>query len=116
MRPLLVVLLIAALLTACDSGSSTATTTTALPTTTTTDQTLTLVEWPAVAKRFLRETIGNEGGTVESITCGSLRVETTCTVSWTDSQGYACDEVWPLKLTGQGVRTAEDFLFTCTRS
>jgi hypothetical protein len=111
MRPLLVVLLFAALLTACDSRSSTATTT-ALPTTTT----LTLVEWPAGAKQFLRETIANEGGTVESITCGALRVETSCTVSWTDSQGYACDEVWPLKLTGQGVRTAKDFLFTCMRS
>ena len=87
-RPLLV-LLVVALLTACDSASSTVKTT-ARPTTT--DQTLTLVAWPAVAKRFVRETVTKEGGTVESITCGALRVETTCTVSSTDSHGYACDE------------------------
>src|SRR4051794_25570496 len=104
------------LVTACDR-SSTTTPTEGRPTTTGRQSVIMVkvVEWPAAAKRFLRQTIEGQGGRAQSITCGRPTTETRCTVSWTDARGYACDVSWPLKINFEGVvRTAEEFPVICT--
>jgi hypothetical protein len=106
-------IVLTALLAACDNGSSSAPST-RTATTTGPEHKLVLVEWPAAAKRFLRQTIERQGGAVQSINCAAPAESTSCTVSWTDAHGYACDTAWPLKLTAQGVRTAKELPVICT--
>jgi hypothetical protein len=119
----ILLLAVASLLTACDRGSSTSPNDDAPRTA----DHVTVLTWPAAGKRFIRRTIANQGGKVASVRCPQRSdpaiisvppsgETASCSVSWTDANGYSCDVVWPLRLTPEGIQTAEEFIYGCTRS